>query len=87
MQTNLQRARGAFADLLNALDDARQDVTEAGEDQIDVFVAHVEQLVRLFDATFAPEDGQRAADARLTPYEAMRAHLAEWAAQLKSEGR
>lgn len=76
MQTNLKIARDAFSVLLNALDDARQDVTEAGEDQIDVFVAHVEQLVRLFDATFDPPDGQRAANARLSPYEAMRAHLA-----------
>lgn len=51
----LQRARGAFADLLNALDEARAsaDVTEDGEDMIDRLVVEIERVLRTFDATFA----------------------------------
>lgn len=52
MTNNLKIARGAFAVLLNALDDARADVTDAGEDQIDNIVAELEKLVRQFDAAF-----------------------------------
>ena len=52
MTNNLKIARGAFAVLLNALDDARADVTDAGEDEIDTLVASLEQLVRRFDAAF-----------------------------------
>ena len=52
MTNNLTIARGAFAVLLNALDDARADVTDAGEDEIDALVASLEHLVRRFDAAF-----------------------------------
>jgi ABC-type transporter Mla subunit MlaD len=49
----LKAARGAFSDLLNALDDAREDVTEEAEDIIDGLVAKIETAVREFDAAFA----------------------------------
>lgn len=52
MTNNLRIARGAFAVLLNALDEARADVTDKGEDEIDALVASIEQLVRRFDAAF-----------------------------------
>lgn len=41
--------------LLNALDDARADVTDRGEDEIDAIVGSLEQLVRRFDAAFEAE--------------------------------
>lgn len=68
MNTSLKTARAAFADLLNALDDARADVTERGEEHIDIIVAHVERAVRSFDATFGQES--------LSPAERQAAHLA-----------
>ena len=54
--THLHIARGAFAVLLNALDDARADVTDRSEDEIDAIVGELERLVRQFDAAFDAEE-------------------------------
>ncbi len=53
----LKSASGAFATLLNALDDAREDVTEDGEDEIDALVVTIEGAVRRFDAAFDEREG------------------------------
>ena len=52
MDEKLQTVRGAIADLLNALDDARAVVTEGGEDKLDEMEKTVETLVRDFDRYF-----------------------------------
>ena len=56
MHSNIAIARGAFSVLLNALDDARADVTDSGEDEIDAIVGELERLVRRFDAAFDADE-------------------------------
>lgn len=53
----LHHARGAFTDLLNALDEAREDVhSDEAEDVLDALLAQAEALCRRFDAAFGREE-------------------------------
>lgn len=54
----LLHARACFTALENALDDAREDATERGEELIDLMVAKLEAIVRDFDAAFLERESQ-----------------------------
>ncbi len=56
MASTLEHARDRFTNLLNALDDARADCTDTGEEILDIVVMEIERAVARFDAAFGRED-------------------------------